>query len=83
MTASEWYAATERPEERALRRRLRREELAECAAAFVLGALAALAVALLARYDGGAEQSVGSSLTSGGERAMMCPAMGMEGENAR
>ena len=82
MTASEWYAATERPEERALRRRLRREELAECAAAFVLGALAALAVALLARY-GAAEENVGSSLTSGGERAMMCPAMGMEGENAR
>jgi hypothetical protein len=82
MTASEWYAATERPEERALRRRLRREELAECAAAFVLGALAALAVVLLARSRA-AEENVGSSLTSNGERAMMCPAMGMEGENAR
>lgn len=82
MTASEWYAATERPDERALRRRLRREEMAECAAAFVLGALVALAAALLAR-SGAVEDNLGSSLTSGGEGAMMCPSMGMEGEDAR
>lgn len=65
------------------RRWLRRvDELADCAAAFVLGALAALAVVLLAR-SGAAKDNVGSLLTSGGDRAMMCPAMGMEGEDAR